>query len=44
LVDGLSLQLLTDDPSSREMKSLVRLLRAVTVLVIDDHDTTPSNR
>jgi AcrR family transcriptional regulator len=44
LVDGLSLQLLTDDPSSKEMKSLVRLLRAVTVSVFDEHLTTRSDR
>jgi hypothetical protein len=44
LVDGLSLQLMTDDPSSRQMKSLVRLLRVVTVAVFDDLETTRSVR
>jgi len=42
LVDGLSLQLLTDDPSSAEMKSLVKLLGAVTLSVFDDQTTAPS--
>jgi hypothetical protein len=44
LVDGLSLQLMTDDPSSRQMKSLVRLLRVVIVTVFDDLETTRSFR
>jgi hypothetical protein len=44
LVDGVSLQLMTDDPSSRQMKSLVRLLRVVTVAVFDDLETTRSVR
>ena len=43
LVDGLSLQLLTDDPTSTEVKALLRLLRAVTLSVFDEQATAPSS-
>jgi AcrR family transcriptional regulator len=43
LVDGLSLQMLTDDPSSVEMRSLARLLKAVTLSVFDDQAAASSS-